>query len=956
MKTHQLDPTYSKLMQFAKKYQKKHGIHGLSNLYLLRSIDENGNVVDEKYGMNLMTNYGFESYFSGGATASFPTKIYFGNGSGNLELDKSTLLDGNTLDLSVNASSTTIDYNLPLYYDAEGGIITFVCKYMTASIPATIPGVTENFLISEYGIGASNITLWTHSYVYKSDGSETTTITKKPGTQLDVVVYFCLSINESIIKEAWDGTTESLHSLSDPYVLTTIEPVRWSTDYTSFYTKSGGTYFPVTGGSAPTWVANTYYEKVPHLNPLRKYIMFTRMNCFFDRMIYTHFYTFKNNSVVYDLPNDKKNPTSSPFDSSSHSISKWMNLNGSYTLNPGTNNNTGYISGFKFSNDGLAFFQRIFLQNEESFKSVISLPSDSSYLDKEDCLSRAIGTTEGLEFDQPFITKACCYNYATGEYDLEEEIDADNSIWYNEFLNNTNAVYEIYYDVNGTISRLYLFINPCTDDPILGFEASGVQTIISTDSYWDFSSWYTLINTSNIPQSEQRRKYYLSSSNTPLLPIREKRRFNIRPINGYTRKFAFINWLKRSRTYAVSTTKDFYVLDKYLYRISQNETIDLGTGECLNNVGKYIICYDDSIVTVKDNGIVYTTQYKSQGTITNTTFSHSATNITNFMNCQITEGSTFQPENLGQQNAGKNGLVMFSLYDTQALLLKIGSALSITETVINDSLTACMISGSVNYAYILKSNDHDVIIKNGNNGNTVGTVTIPGTYAKPKYMFGFRDKLYVSGGSGSSAYTLLIDFVDTSDITLSTCNIAITYDDIKYIRVTSVDDVMVVYNVNNINRDKEYYILYNDPDNISTLHGLGTHGNNYNPYQSNVLRLYEKYGGLYLVWNVNYSSNDQSTVVVYEFSKFIHDRETAYAARENTASPYILFGDSFIAQNTTVLLSNFITHEITGTTKTVTAHNNIKNLSTNPSIPLTTTTITNVASWNGIPPGNKLGT
>lgn len=40
------------------------------------------------------------------------------------------------------------------------------------------------------------------------------------------------------------------------------EPADWATNYTSYYTKSGDTYTAVTGESAPTWEANTYYAKV----------------------------------------------------------------------------------------------------------------------------------------------------------------------------------------------------------------------------------------------------------------------------------------------------------------------------------------------------------------------------------------------------------------------------------------------------------------------------------------------------------------------------------------------------------------------------------------------------------------------------------------------------------------------------------------------------------------------
>lgn len=50
-------------------------------------------------------------------------------------------------------------------------------------------------------------------------------------------------------------------TIPDFYELTTAEPSDWATAYTSYYTKSGNTYTAVTGESAPTWAADTYYQK-----------------------------------------------------------------------------------------------------------------------------------------------------------------------------------------------------------------------------------------------------------------------------------------------------------------------------------------------------------------------------------------------------------------------------------------------------------------------------------------------------------------------------------------------------------------------------------------------------------------------------------------------------------------------------------------------------------------------
>ena len=44
------------------------------------------------------------------------------------------------------------------------------------------------------------------------------------------------------------------------YTLLTTAPDDWSDNYTDYYTKQDGVYVKVTGSSAPTFVANTYYS------------------------------------------------------------------------------------------------------------------------------------------------------------------------------------------------------------------------------------------------------------------------------------------------------------------------------------------------------------------------------------------------------------------------------------------------------------------------------------------------------------------------------------------------------------------------------------------------------------------------------------------------------------------------------------------------------------------------
>lgn len=59
-----------------------------------------------------------------------------------------------------------------------------------------------------------------------------------------------------------DGTTNWGYAKTAPtYTLTATEPADWATKYKTYYTVSNGVYSAVTGETAPTWAAETYYKK-----------------------------------------------------------------------------------------------------------------------------------------------------------------------------------------------------------------------------------------------------------------------------------------------------------------------------------------------------------------------------------------------------------------------------------------------------------------------------------------------------------------------------------------------------------------------------------------------------------------------------------------------------------------------------------------------------------------------
>ena len=78
MKMSQRDEIFMRAMKFVKNSQKIHP--GVSNIYVFTSVDKDGNITDEKYGMNVMTNTGFSAVYQSGNAfeASSTVKLYVG--------------------------------------------------------------------------------------------------------------------------------------------------------------------------------------------------------------------------------------------------------------------------------------------------------------------------------------------------------------------------------------------------------------------------------------------------------------------------------------------------------------------------------------------------------------------------------------------------------------------------------------------------------------------------------------------------------------------------------------------------------------------------------------------------------------------------------------------------------------------------------------------------------------
>lgn len=208
------DDIYNKAISFFENKKSKNHNQGFSNIYVIQKTDIDGNVTGEYFGMNMVTDYGMGQYFD--QYSQFPRTVYIGNGTGHFDSSMNSLLSAITTTGSTNMNMP-ISCSYPLYYDKTSGLITCMCRYATVYFDYHLDGITEPIIITEYGLGTAYNALWTHSWVYDSNGNRTN-ITKKDGERLTLTVFLCFCYHESLIVNGWKEGVYMVISNFSPFV------------------------------------------------------------------------------------------------------------------------------------------------------------------------------------------------------------------------------------------------------------------------------------------------------------------------------------------------------------------------------------------------------------------------------------------------------------------------------------------------------------------------------------------------------------------------------------------------------------------------------------------------------------------------------------------------------------------------------------------------------------------
>ena len=929
------DNTYKRALEFMNNVAKKR--NGMSNVYVFTSVDKDGNVVDEKYGMNLMTRQGFSEIYANGVAfgarddSNNTVRLYVGTGVGE------TPYSVTDTDLEIPAfgglaatnSNTNKAYNYPMYYskgenDGEG-FITLISRFVIAYYDYNISNFPGEYNLTEYGIKHNN-TLWTHSKIYDMRGNPAS-ITKTSNERLYITVYMCLSFYESIIMNGW---------------------------------------------------ANN------------RFTMITRNDIMYDRMGWSsRVKIYKRNNIIVDITDGGTSRTQDTSQNNAYTNSTIapriiLYDNNANTYHADTKNfDGGYFDGYTLSETGFICVEPQFLSVPEDVE-LINFKSGDVINYKGFANKFGTNPSSGYSKEQYpqmthfFDANAWVFDWKTGDWTCKLDIYNPDNKWYSETPMCTTCCLPIYYSNNNEILTGYVYQNIRPNDKIIQI-TSGASTVYATNRYWATAEdqnnqdpnkgWVWIRDYNNIPIACQSARYWITNTNSDSLSfVRESDCFQL--LEKGTVSNGYAQYIEYSQETYIKPICDNYEYGwykrgnkVYVPTLSGRRTFTVGNEDDENmTYDKWLIVFpssNNSIITVDMSDA-------TTGTVSPQNVSVQFTgNVNSLSQTHRTESGT--------------GLICMESTNTEECVIIDMRQGGLTQSV-HSWKHACCIWGTNKVAYInAGSGDANVYIFNYDTNQIEGVpIPFPDGLTDIPHLFGHTNFLWMTDGS---TYGYVCDLRTPSTRTLQEFTYFGMYGSgLNTVKYTCLDDVFIVYKYDECGNDSiklAHYIKLSDP----------THPVNMNDFST---RTSTSYIGGRIIYDLRYANrytNSQSlpsgAIVlsimrgwgnssvdtpkgcecrVFDFGQYLHTGSILYYehSTDSNFGNLCLYGENVIYRYTKKIpLINYLPIKLTGKTDTINAMKHIKSITQKSWL----IGYTNTPSWGdgtantkGIPPGIPLAT
>lgn len=463
------------------------------NLYLLQTVDRDGNITGEAYGVNVLTDTGLKQACNSDIYLSYTAcNVFIGKGSGTPSLSDTTLFD------KITATGTTYNgystsYRRACKFDKTTGVWTAYRCYHQGYFDYTVSGVSEDVDVTELGYsynGAINA-LWTHTLVYDSDGN-ISSIKKRVNERLYITIQFCANMNVNIIKKLWD---------QKQYLLAQPGAVLYNNNLYQFLVYGDPKYRPNIEDRS-SWTSNSiYYRKEqPQVN-------YTMGEGYID--------LYNNFSYSNHIATGKSTYGGGMYFGNRYSMCTKL-------IGVTTRNSYRFTQSYGLNSNMLSLTTTEELEEPEELVSTNIWTNAGSTSNR---ISNIFGnywvdSTYGqgyLPVANFVIQSLRMYNHQTKEWDIEENFTqlSPNTLE-NSFVDHRLP---IYVSLDGKSATYYVTQNITPEVAVTGFSNTGIS-VYATDEYWDTDTWEIIGNLTNIDESLQHKRYYISSGSDVLWPYR----------------------------------------------------------------------------------------------------------------------------------------------------------------------------------------------------------------------------------------------------------------------------------------------------------------------------------------------------------------------------------------------------------------------------------------------------
>lgn len=492
------------LQKFISNYNKLHPMKcddttaHFNNVYHIQSIDRDGNVTNECFGKNLITDWAMQNYVgSFTKDSNISWKLLIGTGTGTIDRSSTSMLQLPSAGcISTNStlwhSASKAEFKecmTPTEYDSTTGISTMYLslgdKGEAYVFDYNMTGVTEDLTITEIGLGrnpsTSNHNLITHSKVYDIDGNETSFV-KRVNEKLNVTAYMGIAVNIANIMSA-------LESNHIPGVVTPMAFLQliFNIGYCgmTLLERKNNPYTTVkyecprlcnAGGSGNDYQCTATYNTSTGVLSVDSRVTrkkFIENGEWYSRYVVTN---------GFGKPNSWTDWTWYSYSSMMLSI--------------------GPKAGFKLATPE-AFTQTIMTNaNNNTFNTVLFYTNSSGTT-----MPVRQGYAGRLPLSQLDVSSMKMYDYTQHDW-VSESYLQDNTLDYNTTFCWTHWTW-FYCKYNDTVYDRYVWVNDRTEFPITSFNTTA--QIWATNTFWDPSTW-EVVTPANVEASLSKKKYYITTT------------------------------------------------------------------------------------------------------------------------------------------------------------------------------------------------------------------------------------------------------------------------------------------------------------------------------------------------------------------------------------------------------------------------------------------------------------